>query len=180
MKKVLFFGKCCLPIIALLLAGCATTFMSYVDQKYPPKSKTYKMPVFEGDIDRPYKKIGMIETVEYFEMTSALKMLKKYARECGADAVINVRYVGSGGVAAPVGNLAFWASGVKAVGEAIIFTASFQKNKTSEDPLLRKNETQSQQKSIEERLIDIKRLYEKGLINEDEYQRKRGQILDLM
>ena len=36
-----------LPIIALLLTSCATTFMPYVDQKYPPKSKTYEMPVFK-------------------------------------------------------------------------------------------------------------------------------------
>jgi len=168
-----------LPVVVLLLTSCATTFMPYANVKYTPKSKAYEMPVFESNINRPYRKIGMIETVEYFEMTSALSMLKKYAREAGADAVINVRYVGSGGMAVPVGNMAFWASGVKAVGEAVIFTAPTKKNKTLEEKP-NKNGRQSQQKSIEERLIELKRLYEKGLIKEEEYQRKREQILDQM
>jgi len=71
------------------------------------------MPVYEHDIDKPYLKTGMIETVEYFEIISALMMLKKYAREAGADAVINVRYVSAGGIAAPAGNMVGWALGFK-------------------------------------------------------------------
>ena len=170
-----------LPILALLLTSCATTFIPNVEEKYPPKPEAYEMHVIEGYIDRPYKKIGMIETVEYFEMTSALGMLKKDAREAGADAVINVKYVAPGGVVAPVGNKALWASGMKAIGEAIVFTASPEKkkaSKVSEDTLPGKSEMKSQEKSIEERLTYLKRLYEKDLINEDEYQKKRAEILD--
>jgi len=157
-----------------------TTFLPYGEQNYSPKPETYEMPTYEGDINTPYKKIGMIETVEYFEMISALVMLKKYAREAGADAVINVRYVGSGGMAAPVGNMAFWASGVKAVGEAVIFTASPQKENIKKDLLKNGDSTEYQMEPTEKRLYDIKQLYEKGLINDDEYQKKRGQILDKM
>ena len=97
----------------------------------------------------------------------------RYSFEAGADAVVNLRYVNSGGIAVPVGNMVGVASGVKAVGDAVILLEKSSLTSPS------KNETHDEkEKSTEDRLIEIEELKSKGLINEDEYIKKRKEILD--
>jgi hypothetical protein len=96
MKRILL-----LLIVALSLAGCAlnTRYVSYTDQKFPPKTKYYFVNIYPetqtSPLAQPYRVIGRVEVSghasEGVHADALTDEARSIARARGADAIINSR-----------------------------------------------------------------------------------------
>ena len=106
MRKTLFL----LGILSFALAGCAinTRYVSYTDQKLPPKSQYYFVSIYpEGKplpFTQAYQTIGRVEVSgsasENVSVDLFMDKARNIARAKGADAIINVRteHIEAGGM----------------------------------------------------------------------------------
>jgi hypothetical protein len=93
-KKIIWgIGSTLGLLILLVIAGCATTKGAFVNLSgdiYPPKSKAQEVLLTQGDINRPYKEIGLVkaEGNQYTKDAECFDKIRQVAKEAGADAVI--------------------------------------------------------------------------------------------
>lgn len=80
-------------LIPLFVTGCAHTKGELVKLStdiYPPKSGTQEILLTQGDIEKPYKEIGLVKAQgnQYTNEEECFAKVRQVAREAGADAVI--------------------------------------------------------------------------------------------
>ncbi|MBF0571963.1 MAG: hypothetical protein HQL12_08865 [Candidatus Omnitrophica bacterium] len=94
--KILLLG-----IVALILAGCATStrYVDYTNQRFPPKDQYFSMNVYPETqtlpVANPYYVIGKVSIEGYASdgvtPETLTNQARSIARKRGADAIINSR-----------------------------------------------------------------------------------------
>ena len=88
-------------IVILLFAACekGTRYYRTSKDKFPPKPPDFDVLVTEGDLDRHYIEIGVIQVVrkadnpfDEIQPEQLIPLFKEQGRLIGADAVIKVYY----------------------------------------------------------------------------------------
>jgi len=80
-------------LIPLVFTGCARTkgeFVKLSTDIYPPKSKAQEILLTQGDVNKPYKEIGLVKAKgnQFSNDEECLEKVLQIAKEAGADAVI--------------------------------------------------------------------------------------------
>ncbi len=80
-------------LISLVFIGCARTkgeFIKLSIDTYPPKSEDREIPLTQGDVNKPYKEIGLVKAKgnRFSNEEECLEKVRQIAKEAGADAVI--------------------------------------------------------------------------------------------
>jgi uncharacterized protein YbjQ (UPF0145 family) len=80
-------------LIPLVVIGCASTkgeFVKLGTEIYPPKSGAQEILLTQGDINKPYKEMGLVKAKGDEDSTEkeCLDKIRQIAKEAGADAVI--------------------------------------------------------------------------------------------
>lgn len=80
-------------LVSFVITGCASTkgeFVKFSTDIYPPKSQAQGIVLTQGDINKPYKEIGLVkaEGNEYSNEEECFEKIRQIAKESGADAVI--------------------------------------------------------------------------------------------
>ncbi len=85
-------------LLCCFLSACTTAnYYSHISETFPPKSRKYVMPIYEGtpDLGKPYKIIGNFEvqgnTDNCASWNDVLNKAKGLARKKGADAIVNMK-----------------------------------------------------------------------------------------
>ncbi|MFQ5964553.1 MAG: hypothetical protein ACE5KZ_09740 [Candidatus Scalinduaceae bacterium] len=79
----------------LLFTGCSSTNFARISMNdYPPKHESVEIPIFAGDSDTIYERIGVIFVYGEKSLTRELinYRLREQAKKIGADAIIFARY----------------------------------------------------------------------------------------
>jgi hypothetical protein len=80
-------------LIPLVITACARTkgeFVKLSADIYPPKSKAQEVLLTQGDINKPYKEIGLVKAKgnKFSSEDECLEKVRQIAKKAGADAVI--------------------------------------------------------------------------------------------
>lgn len=92
-KIILGIGIILGLLIPLVFTGCASTkgeFVKFSTDIYPPKSKAQEILVTQGDVDKPFKAIGLVKAKgnQFSNEEECLEKVRQIAKGAGADAVI--------------------------------------------------------------------------------------------
>lgn len=93
-KKIIWgIGIMLSLLVPLVITGCASTkgeFVKFSTDIYPPKSKAQEILVTQGDVDKPFKEIGLVKAKgnQFSNEEECLEKVRQIAKGAGADAVI--------------------------------------------------------------------------------------------
>ena len=92
-KIILGIGIMLALLIFLVLTGCASTkgeFVKFSTDVYPPKSKAQEVLLTQGDVDKPYKEIGLVKAKgnQFSNEEECLEKIRQIAKVAEADAVV--------------------------------------------------------------------------------------------
>lgn len=92
-KIILGIGIMLALLILLVFTGCASTkgeFVKFSTDIYPPKSKAQEVLLTQGDVDKPYKEIGLVKAKgnQFSNDEECLEKVRQIAKGAGADAVV--------------------------------------------------------------------------------------------